>query len=98
MPHERLPKQALCAKANGRRQVGRPRTRWNNCMEDLERNLLELRPSKTIDEVWRINLELRSPTTLTEKRAMLKEEEEKINYLIKRIHKRAEKAMKKKTP
>ena len=27
MPQERLPKQALLAKANGRRPVGRPRTR-----------------------------------------------------------------------
>ena len=26
MPQERLPKQALLAKANGRRPVGRPRT------------------------------------------------------------------------
>ena len=30
MPQERLPKQALLAKANGRRPVGRPRSRWNN--------------------------------------------------------------------
>ena len=29
MPQERLPKQALLAKANGRRPLERPRTRWN---------------------------------------------------------------------
>ena len=30
MPQERLPIQALHAKANGRRPVGRPRTRWTD--------------------------------------------------------------------
>ena len=35
MPRERLPKQALLAKANGRRPVGRPRTRWTNYIKDL---------------------------------------------------------------
>ena len=30
MPQERLPKQALLAKSNGRRPAGRPRTRWTN--------------------------------------------------------------------
>ena len=35
MPQERLPKQALLAKANGRRPVGRPRTRWTNYIKDL---------------------------------------------------------------
>ena len=35
MPQERLPKHALLAKANGRRPVGRPRTRWTNYIEDL---------------------------------------------------------------
>ena len=34
MPQERLPKQALLAKANGRRPVGRPRTRWTDYVED----------------------------------------------------------------
>ena len=33
MPQERLPKQALLAKVNGRRPVGRPRTRWTNYIE-----------------------------------------------------------------
>ena len=35
MPQERLPKQALLAKANGRRPVGRSRTSWTNYTEDL---------------------------------------------------------------
>ena len=35
MPQERLPKQALLAKANGRGLVGRPSTTWNNYIEDL---------------------------------------------------------------
>ena len=30
MPQERLPKQALLAKANGRRPVGRPIPRWTD--------------------------------------------------------------------
>ena len=42
MLHERLPKQALLAKANGRRLVGRSRTRWTNYIEDLGWNRLEL--------------------------------------------------------
>ena len=39
MPQERLPKQALLAKANGRRPVGLPRTRWTDHIEDLGWNL-----------------------------------------------------------
>ena len=35
MPQERLPKQALLAKGNERRPVGRFRTRWTNYIEDL---------------------------------------------------------------
>ena len=35
MPQERLPKQALLAKANGRRPVGRLRIRRTNYMENL---------------------------------------------------------------
>ena len=35
MPQERLPKQALLAKANRRRPVGRRRTRWTDYIEDL---------------------------------------------------------------
>ena len=35
IPQERLPKQALLAKANGRGPVGRPRTTWTDYTEDL---------------------------------------------------------------
>ena len=63
MPQERLPKQALHAKSNGRRPVGRPRTRWTDYIEDLEWNRLGLRPSEMMEvmkdrEVWQFNLEL----------------------------------------
>ena len=63
MPQERLPKQALHAKANGRRPVGRPRTKWTDYIEDLGWNRLGLHPSEMIDvmedrEMWRLNLEL----------------------------------------
>ena len=63
MPQERLSKQALLAKANGRRPVGRPRTRWTDYIEDLGWNRLGLRPSEMMEvmedrEVWRLNLEL----------------------------------------
>ena len=66
MPQEILPKQALLAKANGRRPVGRPRTRCTNYFEDLGWNRLGLHPSKMIDvmedrKVWRPNLELLPP-------------------------------------
>ena len=63
MPQERLLKQALLAKANGRRPVGRPRTKWTDYIEDLGRNRLGLRPSEMMEdrEVWRLNLELLSP-------------------------------------
>ena len=49
MPQERLPKQALLAKANGRRPVGRPRTTWTNCIEYLRWNRLRLHPSEMMD-------------------------------------------------
>ena len=67
MPQERLPKQALLVKANGRRPaVGRPRTRWTDHIEDLGWNRLGLRPSEMMEvmedrEVWRLNLELLPP-------------------------------------
>ena len=58
MPHKKLPKQALLAKANGRRPVGRHRTRWTNYNEDLGRNRLGLHLSEMMDvmedrEKWR---------------------------------------------
>ena len=63
MPQERLSKQTLLAKANWRRPVGRPRTRWTDYIEDLRWNRLGLRPSKMMEvmenrEIWRLNLEL----------------------------------------
>ena len=63
MPLERLPKQALLAKTNGRRPFGRPRTRWINYIEDLGWNCLVLYSSEMMDvmegrEVWRLNLKL----------------------------------------
>ena len=66
MPQERLPKQALLAKANGRRPVGQPRSRWTNYIEDLGLNRLGLYPSEMMDviedrEVWWLNLELLLP-------------------------------------
>ena len=66
MPQERLPKQASHAKANGRRPVGRPRTRWTDYIEDLGWNRLGLRPSEMMEvmedrKVWRLNLELLPP-------------------------------------
>ena len=66
MPQERLPKQALNAKANGRRPVRRPRTRWTDHIEDLGWNRLGLRPSKMVEvmedrKVWQLNLELLLP-------------------------------------
>ena len=67
MPQERLPKQALLAKANGRRLVGRSTTRWTNYIEnELGWNRLGLHPSEMMEvmedrEVWRLNLELLPP-------------------------------------
>ena len=46
MPQERLPKQALRAKANERRPVGRPRTRGTDYIEDLGWNRLRLHQAK----------------------------------------------------
>ena len=71
MPQERLSKQALLAKANGGRPVGRPRTIWTDYVEDLGWIRLGLRPSEMIKvmedcEVWRLNLEL-LPTQPTRK-------------------------------
>ena len=62
----RMPKQALLAKANGRRPVGRLRTRWTDYIEDLGWNRLGLRPSEMMEvmedrKVWWLNLELLPP-------------------------------------
>ena len=61
MPEERLPEQALLAKANGIRPVGRPRTRWTDHNEDLGWNCVGLHPSKMMGlmeehQVWQLNL------------------------------------------
>ena len=66
MRQERLPKQTLLAKANKRRPVERPRTRWPDYIEDLRWNRLGLYPSEMVEvmedrEVWRLNLELLPP-------------------------------------
>ena len=66
MLQERLPKQALLAKASGRRPVGRPRTRLTNHNEDLGWNRLRIHPNEMMDvmedrEVWRLNLKLLPP-------------------------------------
>ena len=65
-PQERLPKQALLAKANERKPVGRPRTKWTDYIEDLGWNRVGLRPSEMMKvmedrEVWRLNLEQLPP-------------------------------------
>ena len=66
MPQERFPKQALLAKENKKRPVGRPRTTWINCIEDLGWNRLGIYSSKMVEVIedrnaWWLNLELLSP-------------------------------------
>ena len=64
IPQERLSKQALLAKANGRKRlVGQYITRWTNDFKNLGWNRLGLRPSKMMGvledrKVWRPNFEL----------------------------------------
>jgi len=63
MPQEKLLKQALFAIVKGKRPVGRPRTRWEEYIEDLGWNRLGLQPSEMLEvvadrDVWRLNLEL----------------------------------------
>ena len=50
MPHEWLPKQTLYAKVSEKRPVGRPRTRWLDYIEDLDRNRLGL--TKIYSLIW----------------------------------------------
>ena len=66
MHQERHPKQALLAKANGRRAVGRPKNRWTKYIKNLGWKRLGFFPNKMIDvmedrEVCRLNLELHPP-------------------------------------
>ena len=68
MPLERLPKQALLAKSNGKIPVGPLITRWINYIEDLGCNLLGLHPRKIMKEmedreVRPLNIELLPPQT-----------------------------------
>ena len=49
MPQEKLPKQALLAKANESRPVGRPRTRWTDYIEDHGWNRLKPHPSEMME-------------------------------------------------
>ena len=56
-------KQTLDAEVSGKRPVGRPRTRWPDCIEDLGWNRLGFPPSEMQSvlvnrEVWRLNLKL----------------------------------------
>jgi len=49
--------------------VGRPRTRWQDYIEDLGWNRLGLQPSEVLEvvadrDVWRLNLELLPPQPL----------------------------------
>ena len=76
MPQERFHKQALLAKANGKRPAGRPRTTVDG---PITLRILDgiVSPNEMMDvmedrEVWRLNLELLPPQTLTEKREMKK--------------------------
>jgi len=69
MPQKRLPKQALLAKEKGKRPVGRPTKRWQDCIEDLGWNRLGLQPSEMLAvvadrNVWRLNFELLPPQPL----------------------------------
>ena len=62
----KTPQQALLAQANERRSVRRPKTRWNNYIEDIGWNRWGLHPSEMMDvmedrEVWLLNLELLPP-------------------------------------
>ena len=51
LPRKRLPKQALLAKANEKRSVGLPRTRWTNYIKDLEWNCSGLHPCEIMKEI-----------------------------------------------
>ena len=66
MPQERIPKQVFLAKSNGKRPIGRPRTRWQDYIANLGWNRLGLHPTE-LDEVtmnrdvWRLLLGLLPP-------------------------------------
>ena len=75
MPQERLAKQALLAKANGRSPVGQPRTRWTDWFEDLGWNRLGFHPSEIMNVMEDREMSQESSADLTEKRAVKNEEE-----------------------
>ena len=80
MSQEKLPKLALIAKANDRRPVERPKTRWTNYVDNVGWNRQGLKPKRNDGcdkdrEVSRLNIELLLSGALTEKQAMKKEEE-----------------------
>ena len=71
MPQERLPKQPLLAKANGKRSVRRLRTRWTNYIKHLGWNRLGLHPSEMMEmmedrEVRQLNIKLLPVPSLRE--------------------------------
>jgi len=68
MSQERLPKQASLAKVKGKMPVGRPRTRWQDYIEDLGWKRLGLQPSGMLEvvadrDVWLLYVELLPPQT-----------------------------------
>jgi len=55
----------------GKRPVGRPRTRWADYIENLGWNRFGLQPSEMLEvvvdrDVWRLNFKLLPPETLTD--------------------------------
>jgi len=63
MSQERLSKQVLLAKVKEKRPVGRPRTHWQDCIQDLGWNRLGLQPSEMLAVVadcdgGQLNIEL----------------------------------------
>jgi len=88
MPQEKLPKQALLAKAKGKRPVGRLRTRWANYIEDLGWNRLGLEPCEMLEvvadrDVRRLILNC-CPCNLHGHKRALKEEED--SFIISSIY------------
>ena len=74
MSHERTAKQLMDALPSGKRPRGRPRTRWQNYVEDLAWSRLGIPPAKLplIEggwDAWRSQLELLSPQPQKDKRA-----------------------------
>ena len=84
---ERLPKQALLAKANGRRPVGRLRTRWINYIENPGWNRFGLHPSEMMNltedrAVWRLNIELLPPQPPRKSEKRKKKKRKRSGYIL----------------